>query len=81
MTMALLLMGFTGCSEKAKPCPKQEYPKLNAINKVPSMNIVIKHGLMDRNSTVNAFKVIKALRVSEHYYYGLIADYTKEFTK
>lgn len=74
--MTILLTAFSGCS---KPCPKPVYPELEAIDKVPTIEIIIKDGTMDSNSTLKAFKTIKALRVSEHYYYTLISDYRKDF--
>ncbi len=71
-----LAMGITGCEKK---CPKPIYPSLEAINKIPYYNYYVINGTMDQNSTKKAFSSIKALRVSEHYYYSLIVDYRKEF--
>ncbi len=71
-------MGITGCK---KECPKPIYPSLEAINKIPYYNYYVINGTMDHNSTKKAFSSIKALRVSEHYYYTLISDYRKEFNK
>lgn len=80
MMILLSLTVLTNCSQRAE-CPKVVYPELNAINKIPSVKIVVKHGKMDRNSTKKAFKTIKALRVSEHYYYSLIQEYGEKFTE
>ena len=68
---------MTGCKE----CPKPIYPELEAVDKIPRITITINNGLMDSNSTLKAFQTIKALRVSEHYYYTLISDYRDEFLK
>lgn len=76
--MILLLMGLNGCSEK---CPKVKYPTLDAIDKIPQIKVTVNDGMLDRNSTLKTFKTIKALRVSEHYYWTLIGDYKKEFNK
>ena len=76
--LGISLLIIIGCS---KPCPKQEYPKIEAIDKIPYYDFYVVHGMLDRNSTIQAFKTIKALRVSEHYYYNTIMDYRKEFTK
>ncbi len=70
------LMAFTGCEKK---CPKPIYPKLEAVDKIPYYDFYVINGTFDHNSTKKAFKAIKALRVSEHYYYTLISDYRKEF--
>lgn len=78
MTM-ILAMAFTGCS--GKQCPKPIYPSLEAVDKVPYYDFYITGGRMDSNSTKQAFKTIKALRVSEHYYFTLIGDYRREFVK
>lgn len=79
MTTILLLMVLTGCNETPKPCPKQIYPSLEAIDKIPRIKLTIKNGTMTQHSTKNAFKTIKALRVSENYYWTLIARYRKDF--
>ncbi len=73
-------MVLTACSQR-KPCPKVVYPKLEAVSKVPRIDIIVNGGRMDSNGTKKAFKTIKALRVSEHYYYALISEYRKEFIK
>lgn len=75
----LSVMATTGCSEKE--CPKPVYPTLEAIDKIPYYDFYVVNGSMDQNSTKKAFKTIKALRVSEHYYYNLINDYRKDFNK
>lgn len=74
----VLLMALTGCEKK---CPKPIYPKLEAVDKIPYYDFYVINGTLDHNSTKKAFKTIKALRVSEHYYYTLISDYKKEFMK
>lgn len=74
--MMLSLIMFTACKEK---CPKPIYPKLEAVDRVPSIKVNVNGGTLDHNSTKKAFKLIKALRVSEYYYYTLISDYRKEF--
>ena len=76
----MLMMAITACSQKA-PCVETVYPKLEALNKVPKVSIAVKDGTIDQNGTKKAFKTIKALRVSENYYYRLIGDYRKEFLK
>ena len=76
--MMSLLTALTGCEKK---CPKPIYPKLEAIDKIPYYDYYVINGTMDQNSTKKAFSSIKALRVSEHYYYTLISDYRKEFNK
>lgn len=78
LIVVALLMALTGCSQRAE-CPKQVYPQLHAIEKIPHVQIVVAGGRMDRNSTKKAFQTIKALRVSEHYYFTTLGDYTKEF--
>lgn len=75
----LSLTVLTNCSKKE--CPKPQYPSLHAIGRVPDIYVTVNDGILDRNSTKKAFKTIKALRVSEHYYYSLISDYRKEFVK
>ena len=76
-TVAILSMTvFTACEKK---CPEPVYPKLEAVDKVPYYDFYIIKGRFDRNSTMQAFKTIKALRVSEHYYWTLISDYRREF--
>ena len=74
------MMALTACSQKA-PCPKIVFPKLEAIGRIPKIEVTVKNGILDHNSTKKAFKTIKALRVSEHYYYSLISEYRKEFIK
>lgn len=78
MIAALFLTALTGCEKK---CPKPKYPKLDAIDKIPYYDFYVIDGAFDHNSTMQAFKTIKALRVSEHYYYSLISDYKTEFNK
>ena len=73
-----LMMVFTACSEK-KIYISPKYPKLEAIQKIPKVDIVILDGIMDRNDTLKVFKTIKALRVSEEYYYRLLGDYRGRF--
>ena len=68
---------FTACEKK---CPEPIYPKLEAIKRIPKIEVTVKNGTLDHNSTKKAFKMIKALRVSEYYYYSLISDYGNEFT-
>ena len=79
MILIALLMVLTGCNEKV--CPKPQYPEIRTINKVPRIDIVVNNGMMDMNSTKKAFKTIRALRVSEQYYYSIISDYREEFVK
>lgn len=80
LTIAMASMTvFTACDKK--PCPKQQYPDLKAINKIPTTTLIVDNGMLDQNSTKKAFKMIKALRVSEHYYFTLISDYREEFVK
>ncbi len=67
---------FTACEKK---CPEPIYPKLEAIDRIPKIEVTVKNGILDHNSTKKAFKMIKALRVSEHYYFTLIGDYRNEF--
>ena len=74
----LFLTILTACKEK---CPKPIYPKLEAIDRIPKIQVKVKNGILDHNSTLKAFKMIKALRVSEHYYLTLIKDYREEFVK
>lgn len=76
--MMLSLIMFTGCEKK---CPEPVYPKLEAIDRIPRISITVENGILDQNNTKKAFKTIKALRVSEHYYYRLISDYRAEFIK
>lgn len=71
-------MALTGCK---KECPKPIYPKLEAVNKIPQYEFYVIGGSFDQNSTLKAFKTIKALRVSEHYYWTLISDYRDKFNK
>jgi len=80
LTFVLMMVAtlFNGCSQKVYIKPN--YPKLEAIKKVPKIDIIIVDGLMDRNDTLKAFKTIKSLRVSERYYYRLISDYRERFT-
>lgn len=81
MTILPFLMLFmNGCSQKA-PCPPVKYPSLEAVQKIPHIRIVVSGGMMDVNSTKKAFKTIKALRVSENYYSGLINQYRKDFVR
>ena len=81
MMIPLFLMVLTnGCSQKV-PCPKVKYPSLEAVQKIPRINIIVEGGRMDSNSTKKAFKTIKSLRVSENYYNGLIRQYRKDFIK
>ena len=68
----------TGCSQRAD-CPKVVYPTLEAIDKIPDFYVTVNHGILDQNGTKKAFGAIKALRVSENYYYGLISHYREEF--
>ena len=77
--MILFSMALTGCS--GKECPKPVYPKLEAIDRIPKIEITVNNGTLDRNGTLNVFKTIKALRVSEHYYYTLISDYRGKFNQ
>lgn len=74
--MMSLVTVLTGCE---KECPKPIYPTLEAVDKIPYYDFYVIGGTLDSNSTKKAFKTIKALRVSEHYYYTLISDYKKEF--
>ena len=78
MITTLSLMALTGCEKK---CPKPQYPKLEAISKIPYYSYTVVEGRMTPDSTLKAFKSIKALRVSEHYYYRLVSDYRKEFNQ
>ena len=80
MMIPLLSIILTSCSQR-KPCPKVIYPTLEAVSKVPRIEVVVKDGMMDRNSTKKAFYTLKALRVSEYYYWGLISEYREEFLK
>ena len=81
MTLVLVMV-LSGCNEEQKiECPEAIYPELKAINKVPTIEVTVKDGMMDSNSTKKAFKTIKALRVSEHYYWTIIGDYRREFLK
>lgn len=75
-----LLIILTNCSQRVD-CPKMVYPTLEAVSKIPRVNIVVKGGMMDVNSTKKAFNTIRGLRVSEHYYYTLISNYKRNFNK
>lgn len=77
--LTVLVTAITGCSEKE--CPKPVYPTLEAVDKIPYYDFYVINGTLDQNSTKQAFKTIKALRVSEHYYYTLISGYRKEFNQ
>lgn len=70
---------FTACSQKT--CQKVVYPKLEAVDKVPQIQVKVNNGMLDRNSTIKTFKTIKALRVSEDYYYTTISEYREKFNK
>ena len=70
---------FTGCKEEPAPCPKQLYPTLEAIDKLPRYTLTVRDGSLDAENTKKAFKLLKAHRVSENYYYELLARYRKEF--
>lgn len=76
--ITLSLMVFTGCNKK---CPKPQYPKLDAVDRVPYYDYYVVNGALDVNSTQKAFQTIKALRVSENYYYSLIENYRTNFVK
>ena len=78
LLLAMTMLFLMGCTDR-NPCPKVQYPKLEAIDKIPHYDLYVIHGSLDQNSTVKAFKLIKALRVSENYYYGIISDYRNEF--
>ncbi len=78
ITTIALVTALSGCEKK---CPKPIYPRLEAIEKIPYYDFYVIGGRFDHNSTKKAFKTIKALRVSEHYYFTLISDYRKEFNK
>ena len=80
VTMILLLMAFTGCSQKVE-CPNVVYPELDAIDRIPKYEITVNSGILDQNNTKKAFSLIKALRISENYYYTLISDYREDFNK
>ena len=71
-------MGLNSCSQRIE-CPNQVYPQLEAIDKIPDFYVKVEHGSLDQNNTKKAFSLVKALRVSEHYYYTLISEYRKEF--
>lgn len=71
-------MAFTACSKRVE-CPKQVYPVLIAIDKIPIAKITVKNNSLDSKNTITAFNAIRSLRVSENYYYGLITDYQKTF--
>lgn len=79
MMTILSMTALTGCSDKQ--CPKPIYPRLEAIDRIPKAEITVNNGILDNNNTQKAFKTIKALRVSEHYYFNLIGNYRKEFIK
>ncbi len=75
--MMLSLTMFTACEKK---CPEPIYPKLEAVDRIPRIKVTVKNGILDHNSTKNAFKTMKALRVSEYYYYTIISEYRNEFS-
>lgn len=79
MQILFLMASITGCSQRVE-CPKQTYPELQPIDKIPRLNnIVIEGGRFDQNSTSKVKKTLKALRVSEHYYFTTLSDYMREF--
>jgi len=71
---------FSGCTQRA-PCPKIAYPKLEAIKKIPRVNIEVLDGAIRKGHTKIIFATIEALRISENYYYTLIGDYQNDFNK
>lgn len=71
-------MALTGCSGD-KECPAPKYPVLKAIDKIPSCEVVVKNGAIIPDSVPCVKRTTKALRVSEHYYYTTLADYSSEF--
>jgi hypothetical protein len=73
-------MVLTGCSQRAE-CPKIVYPKLVAIDKVPKIDFSVHNGQIDANDTRDVYNGIKALRVSEYYYWKQIVDYREKFNK
>lgn len=73
----MLVMGITACNKKECPAPK--YPELVAINKVPHTRVPITNGVFKPKDTRRVLNTIKALRVSEHYYWTLITNYREEF--
>ena len=78
--MILSLILLTNCSQRV-PCPETVYPKLQAIDKIPPVYITVNDGTISSGDTKKAFNTIKALRVSENYYWSLIGDYKKGFNK
>ena len=71
-------MVLTACNKKIE-CKEPIYPTLSAIGKIPTIHVVVKDGKLSQESTQKAFKGIRALRVTEHYYYNLLTDYQKTF--
>jgi len=74
------MVTIQGCSQK-KPCIEPKYPRLEAVNKIPRINITVKDGVIAQNHTKKTLNTLKALRVSENYYWTLIGNYRKEFIK
>ena len=76
--LVALVMGITACSQRA-PCVPCNYPKFQKIDKIPSSKVEVKKGIILPQYTKQVFNTIKALRISEHYYWTLITNYEKEF--
>ena len=77
--LLISILLFTGCKEEPAPCPKQLYPTLEAIDKLPRYTLTVRDGSLDSDNTKKAFKLLKAHRVSENYYSNLLRRYREEF--
>ena len=74
----LLLMVITGCNEKIE-CPRVKYPNIEALDKVPYYDFYVVNGSFNESNTTHVIKTIRALRISENYYYTTIENYRKNF--
>lgn len=78
--LATLLLVLVGCSEKIVPCPKQAYPRLQTIDKVPSERFNwTELGVLNFEDTQRLGKQNRALRITSNYYRKTIKNYNREF--
>lgn len=78
-TILILLLAISGCSEKVvpRPCPKQSYPEIVAIDKIEKdRSITFKEdGSLSIEDGQKLGRMVQSFFIMQDYYFGEITGY------